>query len=861
MAADRNIGFFCEDGQIAKDENRTKAGDAHGKLTEYRRKRSAQRTPEPFGAAPQAGAGLFVVHKHWARQLHFDLRLEFGGVLHSWAVPKGPSLNPQDKRLAMEVEDHPLEYADFEGKIPEGNYGAGAVIVFDQGRFVSIGDPAEGLGEGKLLFDLWGHKLRGRFTLFRTKGGAKNAWLLMKKPDAFADPAGELIQQSIFSGLTVEQLREGPDPAAGVLARLRLLEARQGEVKALDVEIMLAETAAGPFSKRGWLFELKYDGFRMIAAREKRGPLLRYRRGQDVTERFPELAAALAALPYDGLVLDGELVVLDSEGKPSFERLQQRVQLTRRRDVARARVKLPATLFVFDLLAHGGFDLRPLPLAERKVILRDLLPAVGPLRYADPFEERGEEMFEEVSRLGFEGIVAKQADAPYRGGRSAAWLKIRADRSADFVIVGFTAPQGSRAGFGALHLGLYEKGELIYAGRAGSGFDDRLLDELGKKLQAIRRDTPPFSGEPPAGSDHVWVEPRLACEVRYKERTAGGLLRQPVFLRLREDKPVEECVAPPAAEPAGEEFPPLAAAGDERKVAFSNLDKIFWPKEGYTKGDLIEYYRAVSPWLLPFLKDRPVVLTRYPDGITGKSFYQKDAPSFVPDWLRTETMWSEHAEREIRYFVCDDLESLLYVVNMGTIPLHLWSSRVESLQHPDWCILDLDPKEAPFADVVRIARALRALCEEIGLESFIKTSGSSGLHVLLPLGRECTYDQSRALAQLLASVVAAELPKIATLTRPIARRGDRVYIDYLQNGHGRLIVAPYSVRPLAGAPASAPLAWSEVNSKLEIGRYTIRTLPARLRKQKRDPWAGLLDHTPDLEAALVRLHERLGRGR
>jgi bifunctional non-homologous end joining protein LigD len=807
------------------------------------------------------------MQKHAARNLHYDLRLELGGVLHSWAVPKGPSLDPAVKRLAVEVEDHPIEYADFEGKIPEGNYGAGAVIVFDRGRWVPLGDPEAGLSEGKLLFDLWGYKLRGRWTLFRTKA-APNSWMLVKKPDAFARSGDELPPESILSGRTVEQVAGADDPAAAVRERLERMGAPRRRLDPRTVALMLARTADEPFSDPGWLFELKYDGFRMIAAREEGKPFLRYRGGQVATDAFPELTACLRALPYDDLVLDGELVVLDERGRPSFHGLQQRVHLTRRADVERATVEAPATLFVFDLLACEGYDVRPLPLGERRKLLDAIVPPRGPLCRADSFEQDGVRVFEEVGRLGFEGVVAKRADAPYQGGRSPAWLKIRADRAGDFAVVGFSLPKGGRSGLGALHLAVRDGAKLRYAGRVGAGFTDDQLNELRSRLEPRRRAAPACTGEAPGGTEHVWVEPELVVEVRYKEWTGAGLLRHPVFLRLREDKAVEECESPDApavaVEPAPaqtEEQPPAKVEprppAAERTVPYTNLDKVFWPDEGYTKGDLIAFYRAVARWVLPYLRDRPVVLTRYPDGIGGKSFFQKDAPGFAPEWIRTETMWSEHARREIRYFVCEDEPSLLYLANLGTIPLHLWSSRISSLQHPDWCILDLDPKQAPFEQVVHIAQAVRALCDEIGLACFVKTSGSSGLHVLVPLGRQCTYEQSRRLGEILSRVIVTEHRESATLMRSLGRRSGRVYIDYLQNGHGRLLVAPLSVRPLPGAPVSTPLRWSEVGPALRISDFTIRSVPARLARQRRDPWEGMLDLRPDLGAALARLERRL----
>ncbi|MGH7819370.1 MAG: non-homologous end-joining DNA ligase, partial [Candidatus Binatia bacterium] len=408
--------------------------------------------------------------------------------------------------------------------------------------------------------------------------------------------------------------------------------------------------------------------------------------------------------------------------------------------------------------------------------------------------------------------------------------------------------------FGALHLGCYEDGRLVYAGRAGSGFTERQLAEVGARLEAAPRSAPP-PGNAPKGKEHVWVEPAIVCEVSFTEWTEEGLLRQPVFLRFREDRTVEDCLrktgAPRPAEPAS----PVEPA--ERVVPFSNLDKVFWPEEGYTKGDLIEYHRRVAEWLLPYLRDRPLVLTRYPDGIGGKSFYQKDAPGFVPGWVRTERMWSEHAGREIDYFVCDDLDSLLYVVNLGTIPIHVWSSRAASIQRPDWCVVDLDPKEAPFEHVVRIALEIRSVASEIGLECFIKTSGATGLHVLFPLGGQCTYDQSRTLGELVSRVIVGRLPEISTITRTIRARGGRVYLDYLQNRHGQTIVAPFSVRPLPGAPVSTPLSWSEVGPRLDPRRFTIRTVPARMLRRP-DPLLPVLDRAPDLLGALARLAGILG---
>src|SRR2546422_749349 len=836
-------------------------------LGTYGARRSLDRTPEPGAAAPVATpspGGLFVVHMHAARRLPWDLRLEMDGVLRSWGVPKGPSPNRADKRLAVHVEDHPLEYGDFEGIIPEGNYGAGAVIVWDRGRWVPLEDPEEGMKKGKLLFELQGYKLKGKWTLVKLKKGEKE-WLLIKEKDGYVSADSALPPESVLSGLTVEELKAGKDRAAPVLKELARIKAPRRAVTVEEAEPMLAETREQPFSKPGWLFELKLDGYRVRAGRDRGETRLLTRKGNDIAAAFPELAHALAALPFEGFILDAELVVPDEAGRPSFQRLQNHAKVSRALEVRRAAVESPAVLYAFDLLAFEGYDLRPLPLERRKALLEQIVPGVGPIKYLPHFQKDGEALYEQVVKMGLEGIVAKKADASYRAGRSPNWLKIRADRTDDFVVVGFTRPKGSRSGFGALDLGAYQDGKMVYAGRVGSGFTDAQLKDVSATLERSIRPTPAFSGPVPQDAGHTWVEPALIAEVRYKEWTDEGLLRQPVFVRFRDDKKPEECVKPGNGKrEAGNESDPTSPVSpvpfpeERREVRFSNLEKVFWPDEGYTKGDLIEYYRAVSRWMLPYLADRPLVLTRFPDGITGKSFFRKDAPEYAQAFVRTVTIWSEDSQRDLDYFVCDNESSLLYIANMAALLLHVWSSRVSTLETPDWCILDLDPKEAPFTDVVTVAKAVRALCEDIGLPTGIKTSGSTGLHVLIPLGRQVTYEQSRTLGGLLARVIAAELPEIATVTRQVQKRDGKVYLDYVQNGHGRLLVAPFSARPLPGAPVSMPLRWSEVTPKLDIRKFTIKTAPARMQKLEEDPLHLVLELKPDLVEALEQLHGRVG---
>ena len=839
-------------------------------LSTYRAKRSADRTPEPSGSVgPTPAEGrLFVVHQHAATRLHYDLRLEMDGVLRSWAVPKGPSRNTADKRLAVFVEDHPLEYGDFEGVIPEGNYGAGQVIVWDRGQWLPLNDYHEGLRSGKLLFELKGYKLKGKWTLVKLKKTEKE-WLLIKERDSHASANGDDFPPgSVLSGLTVEDLAQGATSAGAVTAMLKKLKAPVRAVKVNEVTLMLAETRDKPFSRAGWVFELKLDGYRLIASKARGVAKLTSRNGLDYTPTFPEVARAIAALPFEDLIVDGELVVLGPDGLPSFQRLQQRAQLRRPAEIRTGAVELPASLFLFDCVAALGHDLRGLKLVDRKAVLRRIVPAVGALRYSDHFAKDGEQLYAQVERLGLEGIMAKKADSPYRSRRSADWLKIRADRVDDFVVVGFSAPKGSRSGFGALHLAQYVDGALVYSGRAGSGFSDAMLDDVKRELDRGVRQGCPCEGPVPKGAGETWVEPSLVAEVRFKEWTDEGLLRQPVFLRFRDDKGPEECVRrmPVRDEVPGARFEvpgkaPLKPETSHLTPRFnlSKLTKIFWKAEGYTKGDLIEYYRAIAPWVLPYLHDRCLVLTRYPDGIEGRSFYQKDAPDYAHDFVQTVEVWSEDSQRALSYFAVEHQDELAYIANMAAIPLHIWHSRVSSLEKPDWCVIDLDPKGAPFTDVVQVALACRELCEEIGLPSYVKTTGSSGLHVLLPLGRQVTFEQCRTLGGLIAKALVLELPDITTVVRQISKREGKVYVDYMQNGHGKLIVAPFSVRPVQGALVSMPLPWKDVTAKLRIADYTIKTAPALMKKRKADPLLPVLADRPDLGAALEKLHARFTR--
>jgi bifunctional non-homologous end joining protein LigD len=850
-------------------------------LAAYRAKRSPDRTPEPFSGVALPGGRTFVVHKHAARNMHFDLRLEWNGVLLSWAVPRGPSYDMADKRLAVHVEDHPLEYGEFEGVIPAGNYGAGGVIQWDRGEWIPLEDVAEGFEKGKLLFELRGFKLRGKWTLVKIKKGEKE-WLLIKERDVYVkSPGDQFNETSVKSGLSVEEVRDGVTIAAKVRSALdqtksRSLASRGMTIRARDVEVQLAELTKEAFTRDGWIFELKLDGYRLLACKVDGEPLLLTRNGNDYTDVFPEVARAVRALPVDNCIIDGEVVVLDAEGKPSFSLLQRRGRLKAPSEIGKVAEKIPSTFYAFDLIAFDDLDLRNLPLLERKALLRVAMPSCGPMRVLDHIEREGVAFLAAAEKMNLEGIVAKKADAPYRGGRSSAWCKIKAEKSDDFVIVGYTAPKNKGGYFGALQLADYVGGDLVYAGRVGTGFSEAFLKDTFAKLKSIERKTAPCLGPIvedaafpsstiPETKTTTWVEPQLVCEVRYREWTPDGLLRHAAFLRMRDDKAPKDCDRQRFRHPErsegetleeGKDLSPRFAQGekrDDKRVQISNPTKIYWPVEKYTKLDLIEYYQAISPWLLPYLRNRPVVMTRYPDGIDGKSFYQKDAPDWTPDWVRTVPIWAEDTQREIRYFVADDIETLTLLANLGTIPLHMWLSRIGSLEQPDICVIDLDPKEAPFRDVVTCAIVLKKLCDEIGMPAYVKTTGKSGLHILLPLGRQFTYEQSRMLGQLLAEVMLREVGDIATLTRHIQSRGDKVYLDFLQNRHGQLIVTPYSVRPLPVAPVSMPLLWDEVNSDLDPRNYTIRNAVERMNALGKDPVLPVLEQKIDLAAILGRL--------
>lgn len=862
-----------------KDEADPEAGP--GGLDKYRAKREGGVTPEPMASTVPAsarGPRMFVVHQHDATRMHWDLRLEIDGVLCSWAVPKEPSMDPDDKRMAIKVENHPLEYVHFEAVIPAGNYGAGPMIAWDRGLFRPLIDPAQGLLDGEIKFELYGYKLRGAFTLVHTGKGTRgknsgrgsNDWLLIKKRDEpalqYLASGKPLSGRSVLSGLTIDELDARAPRHQDVL---RALAAAKIPKRAVGIiEPMLCQTADSAFSSKDWIYELKYDGFRMLAYGGGGQAKLRYRSGLDPTDRYPEITSAVRALPVSDLILDGEVVALDAEGKPDFHKLSFRGQMHRATEIQRAALASPVTYIVFDLLAAGGHDLRNVPLIERKTILQQILPDIGPLRFSEHIPEHGEALLEQVVARGMEGVVAKKASSVYKSKRSPDWLKMKKDPEADFAVCGFTAPKGTRTGLGALHLCVRVDSQWVWAGKVGSGLDDKLLAELTKELSAKPRWKPTFP-RPEASGDALWIEPELVVQVRYREWPEDSSLRFPVFERLRRDKRAIDCEMParrtgeagapggapaPSKEPRPEDSLELVVDPQTREVRLTRLDKVFWKDEGITKGELIEYYKNVAPWLLPYLKDRPTVLHRYPDGIDGDMFYQKDMPDWVPPWLRTTTLWSEHSQREIHYVLIDDPDGLAFIANMASIPIHCWASRIVDLEKPDWTIIDLDPKNAPREHVVPLALAIHKLCDAIGLPNYVKTSGQSGLHILIPLANQCTFDQARTLAYLIGLIIERQHPTMATTNRNPNARGGRVYLDWGQNAHGQLLVAPYSVRPVAGAPVSMPLTWDEVTPDLDPKRFHLRNALDRITTRI-DPVLDVLETRPDLQAALTALDQ------
>jgi bifunctional non-homologous end joining protein LigD len=814
-------------------------------------------------------------------------------------VPKGPSLDPAQKHLAMLTEDHPLEYLDFEAVIPEGNYGAGPMIAWDRGRISYLETTAEeGLVKGKLDFILAGFKLNGRFALIETghrqgKGSKEDGrqWLLVKKQDSHASKRDLTVEEprSILGGLTIDELFRRDALSAELTAAAASAGAEAGDVKADDLTPMLCATEGGRLDDPERLYELKLDGVRIVADKHGRAVALRYRNGRSATAAYPEIARAVAALAPERVVLDGEIVAFDDEGRPSFHKLGPRIHAERPLDVLRVQGEVPVTYLVFDVLALGDRDLRDVPLRERKNLLARVVQGKGLLRSLDHLDGNGSALFAFCAEQRLEGVVAKRSASVYRPGptRSDDWIKIKCDRDDEFVVIGWMTGKGNRKSLGALCIASYGPAGLRYRGRVGSGLDDATINLLLPRLAELA--TPEFPGVggiPAEAKDAHWVKPELVVSVRFQGFTPDAHLRHPVFRGVRADVEPSACRAmppdemlvaaesganpPPGADaPNGESAPSGSAATNlgasdpasppartvtPARAKITNRDKVFWPDEGYTKGDLIEYYAALAPAMLPFLADRPVVMVRYPDGIRGKSFYQWNVPQGTPDWLRRTMLRdsSDPDKREKVVFLVDDVDSLVYLANLGTIPLHVLACREATRNACDFLTVDFDIGEHPFERAVILALTLKDILDEIGLVGYPKTSGQKGLHVLVPLGPGIPFDAAKLLCELFGELIVARHPKLCTLERRVDQRHGKALVDIGQTGPSRTIVAPYSVRAWPGATVSTPLYWEEVHVALDPKRFTLLTVPTRLTESG-DPLLGLLDQTPALASAVAKL--------
>ena len=744
----------------------------------YKEKRDFSKTSEPKTFKKSADKPLrFCVQKHAARHLHYDFRLECCGVLLSWAVPKGPSLDPKDKRLAIHVEDHPVDYQYFEGVIPKGNYGAGTVEIWDAGT-VTTYDSTErkaiekelvaGMKKGHIEFILHGNRLKGAFVLHQLDG---KSWLLIKKKD---HDAAKSLPQSTHK----DKMPQFIPP-------------------------MLATLIDEPFDSDEWLFEVKWDGYRAQAVIDKNKVALISRNKLSFNQKFPSIVQELQQIPAK-VILDGEIVALDDKGKSHFQLLQN------------YKKKTALCYYVFDILYKDGKDLRERPLIERKEILKKFIKqlALSHIRYSDHVVRDGKKLFKAAEKEQLEGIIGKKITSEYASRRSSDWVKIKTSMRQEQLICGFTEPRGSRKKFGALLMGVYDNShELQYVGHVGGGFSEKLLESVYKKLKPLVVKKCPFKQPPKTNMPVTWVKPTVLAEVSFSEWTEDKSMRHPVFKGVKEDK-------------------------------------IFWPKEKYTKGDLLAYYEKVAPYILPYLKNRPITLHRFPDGITGSDFYQKNIEN-PPKGIKTVPV--THEGKVTNYLLIDSVKSLLYAIQLASIDLHPFLARKNSLDAPDYCVIDLDPHDIAFDAVVEAALEVHALLDAIGVAHYCKTSGGKGLHILIPLKGKYSFDQSKQFAELICHIVHKKLPKTTSLERKSEKRPKKIYLDYLQNRPGQSIAAPYSVRPRPGATVSTPITWKEVTKSLDPAAFTIETVPARLEKIG-DTFAPVLGKGVNLKKAVANLH-------
>lgn len=862
-------------------------------LSAYKQKRDFRRTPEPAGKKVAKRGWSYVVQKHAASHLHYDFRLELDGVLKSWAVPKGPSLDPAQKRLAIHVEDHPVAYGRFEGIIPEGEYGGGTVLLWDHGHWEPVGDPRAGYRQGKLKFKLHGERLQGGWMLVRRSGAQvpaeQKTWFLIKERDEAARPLDEedILKdksQSVVSGRDLHEIADDPDHVWGAMGSRRLARSqgkhstkrsrkrgagsevvtrrkatKVGVPRKLPsrINVQLATLTNDAPTGDQWIHEIKFDGYRMLCRIDKGHVTFTSRNNQSWTNRLAHLVEAAKTLPVKQAVLDGEVVAEQSSGLTDFQALQNAF-----RDGNSQNLRF----YVFDLLYFDGRDLRKLPLDERKELLAGLFPKSGkrgPLRYSQHVLGNGPEFFKQAAKLGLEGIICKRRDRPYLSGRSYDWLKVKCVQTEEFVIGGYTDPSGARSGFGALLLG-YHNGDhqLTYAGKVGTGFSDRTLADLTRRLSSLRQAKSPFddlrgkSGE--ARGAH-WVKPRLVAQVAFSNWTRDRHLRHPSFQGLREDKPAGEVVH--------DEAIPLARAESKAKsngqpsgatskmmpadMQLTHPEKLLYPDDQISKLDLAQYYYEVADWILPHIIDRPLALLRCPDGRHKECFFQKHPGPGTPKVLRQVRI--QEKSKAGPYVVVDDVSGLVSLVQIGTLEIHAWGSQVRKLERPDRLIFDLDPDPAvPWRRVIEAARQVRQFLQEMGLESFVKTTGGKGLHLVVPIMRRHEWDEAKEFTRQVAQAIVVADPEHFTANLSKAARTGKIFIDYLRNGRGATAVAPYSTRASSKAPVSTPVSWEELSPAIHSDTFHVSNLPQRLAALKKDPWAGISAVRQSISAAARR---------
>ncbi|KUM24299.1 DNA ligase [Mesorhizobium loti] len=829
-------------------------------LEQYHAKRDFRRTAEPAGKVPRhkkgEAGGIYVIQKHAATRLHYDFRLEHEGVLWSWAVTRGPSLDPHEKRLAVHVEDHPIDYASFEGTIPKGEYGGGSVIVWDDGKWIPEGDPAEGMKKGHINFELEGYKLHGRWHLVRLKprpGEKRDNWLLIKSDDAAARPGEDILKdqpQSVKSGLTVEEVGEGKaargeKPKVWHSNKPATPKAKAGRAKRLEfIEPQLATLEKNAPSGDEWLHEVKFDGYRMQAQIAGSDVRLLTRAGLDWTEKFDgPVTAALAGLKCRDAIIDGEVVVLADSGVSSFPLLQANLS-ARRAD--------RFIYYVFDLMRLDGEDLRGEPLVERKQALAALLgeqPENSALRFSDHFSEPGKVILQHVCRMGLEGVVSKRADAPYRSGRGLTWIKSKCTLRQEFVIGGYLPSDKTGRGLRSLLVGYFEGGKLNYAGRVGTGFSGKVMTDLKKKLDGLKAKESPFSTAVPKGKGLTWVKPELVGEVEFRSWTSDRIIRHASFQGLREDKPAEEVVQEQPKQAAGKagseaksssgKAATKASAGTEMtSIKLSHPDKLLWPDEKVSKQHLLDHYALVWPRMEQFVVNRPLSLVRAPDGIHGQRFFQKHASPGMSDKI---ARMKDPTDGEEILFI-KDFDGLAALVQYGVVEVHIWGSTIDELEKPDQIIFDLDPDEG--VDVRRVREAaldIHKQLDELSLPNLVKTSGGKGYHVLVPLKPSADWDEVKAFAHDFARALEQASPDRYTATLSKKARTGKIFVDYLRNGRGSTTVAPYSSRAKKGATVSMPVTWPELEKGLAPNAFPLGDETTLKQLKKADPWADFFE--------------------